>query len=48
MTSKAVIGLQKQNDSIYSSLISKSIQVERITIPEGIEEEDGGSEKTEN
>jgi hypothetical protein len=40
MTSKAIISLQKQNDSIYSSLLNKSIQFERIVITEGLSEEE--------
>lgn len=38
-TSKTIIGLQKQNDSIYSSLTNRGIQFERTIIPEGIDEE---------
>lgn len=35
-----LIGLQKQNESIYSSLISRNILFERTIIPEGINEEE--------
>jgi len=41
MTSnKEIIGLQKQNDGMYSSLASRNIPFERTVIPEG-----GGEEK---
>lgn len=39
-SSKAIKGLQKQNDSIYSSLVAKNIQFDRFTIPEGTEEQE--------
>lgn len=38
-SNKVILGLQKQNDGIYSSLTNKGIQFERTTIPEGIDEE---------
>jgi len=38
-TNKAILGLQKQNDGIYSSLTNRGIQFERTTIPSGIDEE---------
>ena len=34
--SKIIQGLQKQNDSIYSSLVARSIQFDRSVIPEDI------------
>ena len=39
-TNKVIINLQKQNDSIYSSLIAKSIQFERVVIPNDILDEE--------
>ena len=39
-SSKAIQGLQKQNDSIYSSLVVKNIQFDRTIIPEGTEEQE--------
>lgn len=39
-TSKVIIGLQKQNDGIYSSLTNRGIQFERVVIPDGISEEE--------
>ncbi len=39
-SNKAILGLQKQNDGIYSSLTARGIQFERIVIPEGINEEE--------
>ena len=36
---KTIISLQKQNDGIYSSLVSKGIQFERIEIPKDISED---------
>lgn len=38
-SNKAIIGLLKQNDAIYQSLVSKGIQFERIVISEGIDED---------
>lgn len=38
-SSKAIIGLQKQNDGMCSSLSARNIPFERIVKPEGIEEE---------
>lgn len=38
-TNKAIIGLQKQNDGMYSSLVSRNIPFERTVIPDGTEEE---------
>lgn len=35
MSSK-LVSIQKQNDSIWSSLVAKNIQFIRSTIPEGI------------
>jgi hypothetical protein len=35
---KAIVGLQKQNDSIYTSLVSKQIHFDRIVVPEEIDE----------
>ena len=37
-SNRELISLQKQNDGIYSSLVNKCIQFERIVIPEGIDE----------
>ena len=37
-TSKAIQSIQKQNDAIYSSLISKNIQFDRTIIPDEIDE----------
>ncbi len=39
-SNKAIQGLQKQNDSIYSSLVSKNIQFERTVIPDGVDEQE--------
>lgn len=39
-SSKAILGIQKQNDSIFASLIAKNIQFERVTIPDGIDEQE--------
>ena len=40
MSSKAILGIQKQNDSIFTSLLAKNILFERIVIPEGVEEQE--------
>lgn len=40
ISDKAIIGLQKQNDGMYSSLISRNITFERTVIPEGVEEKE--------
>jgi len=37
-SNKVIIGLQKQNDGMYSSLINRNISFERTIIPDGIEE----------
>ena len=37
-SNKAIVGLQKQNDSIYTSLVSKQIHFDRFVIPEEIDE----------
>ena len=39
-SNKVIVGLQKQNDGIYSSLNSRGIQFERIVIPNNIIEEE--------
>ena len=39
-SSKAIIGLQKQNDSIFDSLVAKNIQFDRIVIIDGIDEQE--------
>jgi len=39
-TSQKISSIQKQNESIYKSLISKNIEVEQEIIPEDISEED--------
>jgi hypothetical protein len=39
-TNKAIQGLQKQNDSIYTSLVAKNIQFDRIVIPDGTDEQE--------
>ena len=39
-SNKAIIGLQKQNDGMYSSLTSRNISFERTVIPEGVGEEE--------
>ena len=39
-TNKVIINLQKQNDSIYYSLIAKSIQFQRVIIPNDILDEE--------
>jgi hypothetical protein len=39
-SNKAIIGLQKQNDGIYSSLNTRGIHIERIVISEGINEDE--------
>ena len=40
MTSKAILGIQKQNDSIFASLIAKNIYFERIIIPKNSDEQE--------
>lgn len=40
MSSKIIQNLQKQNDSIFASLLAKNIQFERINCPESITEEE--------
>ena len=40
MSNNIIQNIQKQNDSIYSSLLVKNIQFERIIIPEGVGEEE--------
>ena len=40
MSSKAILGIQKQNDSIFTSLLAKNIQFERVIIPDGIDEQE--------
>lgn len=48
-SNKAIIGLQKQNDGIYSSLSAKGIQFKRIIVSEGIsDDEHFGLLKEEN
>lgn len=39
-SNKAIVGIQKQNDSIYASLVARNISFERIVFPEGITEEE--------
>jgi hypothetical protein len=39
-TNKAIQGLQKQNDSIYTSLVAKNIQFDRIVISDGTDEQE--------
>lgn len=39
-SSKAILGIQKQNDSIFASLVAKNIHFERIIIPDGIDEQE--------
>lgn len=39
-SNKAILGLQKQNDSIFASLVAKNIQFDRIEICEGIDEQE--------
>ena len=39
-SNKAILGLQKQNDGIYSSLNARGIHFERIVIPEGTNEDE--------
>ena len=39
-TNKEIIGLQKQNDSIYNSLVSKGIEFERMIVTDGLEEQE--------
>ena len=39
-SNKVIIGLQKQNDGIYTSLIARNITFERTVIPDGVEEEE--------
>ena len=40
MLSNKIASLQKQNHSIYSSLVSKNIQFEKTTIAEGIDDDE--------
>ena len=40
LSNKAIIGLQKQNDAMYSSLVSRNIPFERIVIHEGVGEDE--------
>lgn len=40
MSSKAILGIQKQNDSIFASLVAKNILFERVIIPDGIDEQE--------
>lgn len=37
-SNKAIQGLQKQNDSIYQSLVTKGVQFDRVVISEGIDD----------
>lgn len=39
-SNKAILGIQKQNDSIFASLMAKNIQFERTFIPEGVDEQE--------
>lgn len=39
-SNKIIQGLQKQNDSIYASLVAKNIQFERVQIPDGLVDEE--------
>ena len=39
-SNKAIVGLLKQNDSIYQSLISKGVQFDRVEMTDGLEEQE--------